>query len=339
MSAPMVTSRELGDASRILRDALKDKSYRSTPLGLEVARYIRWFRSEWGAQPESIRDYESILARLALFFSDLELSDLEVPVGKERLRECLDHYWGTASGRTRGKVISVWRAFFDWAVREERGIHGNPARLLSSPKKRGVRREPFGKNLVDRVIAGQDYLADKLGVILVLRYALRRGEIGGVRFRDFDFERRTLVITGKGGKVRTIPIVGEAFWRNLGQLELELGGREVVMNYFLICPRRKVGMKTFYHHHHGFVPRSVHTWWYDRLEAAGIVGDDRKGFGMHRGRHTVASDIVRRTGNLTAAQELLGHSDISTTRDSYASFDTNDERAVLVSLYDENEDF
>jgi hypothetical protein len=110
-----VTALELGAASRILRDALKDKSYRSTPLGLEVARYVRWFRSEWGATSESVRDYESILARLALFCSDLELSDMAPPVGTERLRECWDFHWGDAKPRTRegpfcmGRVLRLLR--------------------------------------------------------------------------------------------------------------------------------------------------------------------------------------------------------------------------------------
>jgi integrase/recombinase XerC len=334
-----VTALELGDASRILREALKDKSYRSTPLGLEVARYIRWKRNEWGAAKDTIRDYEPILARLALFFSDLELKDLEAPVGAERLRECMDFHWGELSGRTRAKVRSVWVDFFDWAVREGRGIHGNPARILASPKKRGVKREPFGKSMVDKVLASQDYLGDKLGVMLILLYGLRRAEIAGVRFRDFDFERRTLVLTGKGGKVRTIPIVEEAFWRDLGALELELGGHDAILDWFPVCPRRKVGMRTYYQHHHGFVPRSVHRWWYARLEAAGIVDEGVvAGFGMHRGRHTVASDILRRTGNLTAAQELLGHADIGTTRDSYASFDTSDLARVLHSMRDTEDD-
>ena len=59
---------------------------------------------------------------------------------------------------------------------------------------------------------------------------------------------------------------------------------------------------------------------------------EHKGFGMHRGRRTVASDILRKTGNLAAAQELLGHADISTTRDAYASSDTEDLRSVLQSM-------
>jgi hypothetical protein len=36
----------LGEAARIIREAVKDKSYRSTPLGQLVGRYLRWFRNK-----------------------------------------------------------------------------------------------------------------------------------------------------------------------------------------------------------------------------------------------------------------------------------------------------
>ena len=39
----------LAEAAQIMRGAVKDKSYRATPLGLLVGRYVRWFRNEWGA--------------------------------------------------------------------------------------------------------------------------------------------------------------------------------------------------------------------------------------------------------------------------------------------------
>lgn len=332
MSAAAFT---LGDASRMLRDALRDKRYRATPLGLEVARYIRWKRNEWGAAKDTIRDYEPALARLAIFFADLELKDFETPLGTERLRECWDHHWGELTPRTRSKILSIWRDFFDWAIRENRGIHGNPARAIRSPKRRSVKREPFETPFVPKIVTAQDYLPDRLGVRLILEYALRRAELAGVRFRDFDFERRQLVVTGKGEKVRHVPIPDPVFWRELAQVELELGGHDGARELFLICPRRKTGMQTHYFHHHGFVPRSVHNWWYDRLQAAGLVGDkyadpgSRKGLNMHRGRHTVATEILRGSGNLVAAQKMLGHADLSTTEEFYAAFDTDDVDKVL----------
>lgn len=332
-----VTRLELQDASRILRDALKDKSYRSTPLGLEAARYIRWFRSEYGATESSIRDYEAILARLALFFSDLELSDFEPPVGKERLRECWDHHWGDKSGRTRKKVRSVWVSFFDWAIREGRGIHGNPARMLTSPKARGVKREPYSEDFVTKTIVHADYLPDRLGLRLVLKYALRRAEIAGVRIRDFDFERRTVTVSGKGGKVRSVTIQSASFWRDLGDVEMQWGGREQCLDFFIVHQRERRGMKTFYWPHRGYVPRSVHKWWYDRLEDAGVVGADRVGLGMHRGRHTVASNIIRKTGSMRAAQDVLGHAEIGTTMEFYADWNIADTAAVMAQLEDEDD--
>jgi integrase len=314
----------LAEASRIVREAVKDRAYRATPLGLEVARYYRWKKNEWGATKDTLRDYEAILAKLALYHADLELADMEPPVGTERLRECWDHFWGERSPRTRAKVRSVWVDFFDWAARE-RGLHGNPARALASPKKRGVKREPFGRSFVAGVIAAQSYPADELGVTLILEWGLRRAELAGVRFGDFDYQRRHVTVTGKGGKVRTAKVVDDAFWMKLRSVELDL---HPAPTHFLICQRRKSWHRTFYWHHKGFSPHSMHKWWYDRLEEAGLVGDrdsgTRTGLHMHRGRHTVASEILAATGNIVAAKEQLGHEDVKTTVDAYATFNDAD---------------
>src|SRR3954470_13974651 len=56
----------LATAAQMMREAVKDKSYRATPLGLEVAHFMRWFRNEYGATSETLRDYEAILAKLAI---------------------------------------------------------------------------------------------------------------------------------------------------------------------------------------------------------------------------------------------------------------------------------
>jgi hypothetical protein len=62
----------LGEAARIIREAVKDKSYRSTPLGQLVGRYLRWFRNEYGATDSTLRDYEAVLARMSLTLADKE---------------------------------------------------------------------------------------------------------------------------------------------------------------------------------------------------------------------------------------------------------------------------
>ncbi len=62
----------LGEAARIIREAVKDNSYRKTPLGQLVGRYLRWFRNEYGATDSTIRDYEAVLARMSLLLADRE---------------------------------------------------------------------------------------------------------------------------------------------------------------------------------------------------------------------------------------------------------------------------
>ena len=132
--APRPPRLTLGEAARIMREAVKDKSYRSTPVGLEVAHFIRWFRNEYGATAETLRDYEAILSKLALDHADLELTDFEPPAGTTRLREFIDERWGDAAPRTRKKVRAVLMSFFKWAQAEFK-LQGKPGRFdpLAAP--------------------------------------------------------------------------------------------------------------------------------------------------------------------------------------------------------------
>ena len=124
----------LGEAARIIREAVKDKSYRSTPLGQLVGRYLRWFRNEYGATPSTLRDYEAVLGRMSLTLADKEPIDVSV----DDLRDVID-LWGERSPRTRQKVTSVVRAFWSWA--EEQGhIAISPAARIRRPARREARR-------------------------------------------------------------------------------------------------------------------------------------------------------------------------------------------------------
>jgi site-specific recombinase XerD len=104
------TALTLAEAALTLRDAMRDKSYRMTPLGVIVARYVRWLRNEWGATPATVRDYEAVLARMALTLADREPLDVTV----DDLRDVID-LWADREARTRAKVTSIIRSFWAWA--------------------------------------------------------------------------------------------------------------------------------------------------------------------------------------------------------------------------------
>jgi hypothetical protein len=86
----------LGEAARIIREAVKDKSYRSTPLGQLVGRYLRWFRNEFGATPTTLRDYEAVLARMSLTLADKDPIDVSV----DDLRDVIDILGGALAAHS-----------------------------------------------------------------------------------------------------------------------------------------------------------------------------------------------------------------------------------------------
>jgi hypothetical protein len=128
------TALTLAEAAHMMREAVKDKSYRATPVGVLVGRYIRWFRNEWGATAATIRDYEAVLARMSLTLADKD--PLEVTV--DDLRDVID-LWADREARTRAKVTSVIRAFWTWAEEQDQ-VPFSPPRSCGGRGRRGKRR-------------------------------------------------------------------------------------------------------------------------------------------------------------------------------------------------------
>jgi site-specific recombinase XerC len=331
----------LAEAARIMRESVRDKSYRSYPLGQEAGRYLRAKRKRLTAS--SYRDYESILDKLARHFVDLELGDFEPPVGTERLEEFLEAQWGARSGRTYNKALSVLRDFFRWQVLRG-SLHGDPTLPIERARKAGVYRTTFTPDQRAAILAQNPDLRAAVALRLLLDYGLRKGALQKVQFRHFDHYRKRLTVFTKGEKVREVPIPQEAFWFDLERLiveaeaqpqhyllpqrkaipkrwDPELGRNRSVMHVF---PERPMGA-------HG-----LHTWWYACLARAGIVPEGTtSGERMHKARHTAGQRVLDVTGNLKATQKLLGHASISTTADIYTDWNIDQLAETMREVVDE----
>lgn len=308
-------------AARTLREATKDKSYRAYPMGQEAGHYLRWKRGR--LTPESYRDYEACLDKLARDFPDLEISDFEPPVGVERLEEFLDERWGNSAPRTYNKNLSVVKDFFKWAVLKGK-LHGDPALPITPHKRRDVHRTTFTGDQVDAIISSQDELRDRVALRLLLTYGLRKGALRGIQFKHFDHNRRRLTIFTKGEKVHTVPIPEEAFWLDLERYILDW---EAQPHEFLMCRQKSIprGFGKSVMHQYRDQPmgqHGLHDWWYRCLARAGVVPKGTtSGEKMHKARHTAGQGVLDESGNLKAAQKLLGHASIQTTADIYTDWD------------------
>jgi integrase/recombinase XerC len=316
------------------RDIVKDKGYRALPLGLEAGHYLRAKRKR--LTQASYRDYESILDKFARYFADLEISDLEPPVGTERLEEFLEHQWGERAGRTYNKALSVLRDFFKFQVLRG-SLHGDPTLPIERARKRGVHRTTFTKDQRAAILAAQPGLRDRLALRLLLDYGLRKGALQKVQFKHFDHQRRRLTIFTKGETIREVPIPQVAFWHDLGRLEIE---EEARPDDYLLARQKAVPHKgkTVIHSFPGrpMGVHGLHNWWYRCLTRAGIVSEGTtSGERMHKARHSAGQRVLDKTGNLKAVQKLLGHESIQTTGDIYTDWDIDQLAETLLEVVDE----
>jgi integrase len=337
MSTTVLERLTLAEASRMIADATKDKSFLELPMGCEIGRYLRAKRKE--LTETSYIGYEGCLHKLALQFAYLELADFEIPVGSERIEEWMDQRWGDASPGTYNVNHSILSDFFKWQIRHQR-MRSNPMGLVGRARKRDVLRTTFSNDQRHAIIASSPGLRDRIALRLLFDYGIRKGALRAVQFKHFDYQRRRLTIFTKGGKVRALPIPHAEFWTDLERLVLEW---EAQPDHFLLClikPIPRAGLKRF--PDRAMSNTATHRWWYRRLELAGLVAPGTTGthgqMKMHAARHTAGQRLLDATGNLKAAQRLLGHASIQTTGDIYVDHDLDQLTQSLADVLSDDDE-
>jgi integrase/recombinase XerD len=212
---------------------------------------------------------------------------------------------------TLSRKLSTLRGFSRFLT--ERGVlAADPTRLLPGPRRR--RRLPRVLSLVEveallTAADGTEPLAlrDRLAFELLYGCGLRSQEVVGLELRDVKAAQAQLIVHGKGGKTRIVPMGEEAaaalsryLERGRGLLAVHRGSEVVpVGGDRLLLSRSGRPLLT------SDIRRLVVK--YSRL--AGIDPAS-----PHMLRHAYATHMLERGADLRAIQELLGHASVSTTQ-------------------------
>lgn len=318
----------LEEWSRIVSDPTRDHSYLATRLGPSIADYLAWKSNEDRAEDTTIDSYERILAQLALV-SQASPGDLSI----EHLRVVRD----LRPEGSRYTVTAVYKDFCRWLYEEGR-TDSNVAGRLRYPKRKTKPLEGlFTDDEKAAILAACETIRDRACVLLLLRAGIRKSELRNLQVRDLDLiEKLILVRRGKGGKHRRVPIRGSVILALEEFLLTDIPGidRQPEPDDHILYPRRSANQ-----HATGTGPNpkkpmaqsTAHTWWYERLEAAGIVDTGvRSGRKLHLTRHTYATDLGRASGwNMVAVQKNLGHKSVKLTIDTYTQFSFDDQGAAV----------
>ena len=224
-------------------------------------------------------------------------------VDRIRLRRYLAYLASCGkSRRTIARRASALRRYFGWARR--RGLVAtDPSSGLSAPKGEArlprVLRPDEMRVLLDSARGAGDpvQLRDDAVVELLYGSGVRVAELCGLDRDDVELGRARIVVKGKGGKTRVLPLSEPTCtalerWLSAGHEHLVVESSPVAAVFL----NRRGNRLT---------PRDVRRI-LDRRAAAPTH--------PHALRHTFATHLLDGGADLRVVQELLGHADLATTQ-------------------------
>jgi len=265
--------------------------------------FIDHLRFERRLSANTVSAYRADLLRLSEFLGQRKIQDAtKLAPAQARLFAAGLRHAGLSS-RSIARVLSAARSCYRFFLREKIVV-ANPFEGVSAP--RGERKLPSTLNIEQATqlvsIQAQSDLDYRDRAMLELFYSsgLRLSELERTNLVDIDLSARTIVITGKGGKTRVVPVGRHAVDALQAWLERRPGmvtDREETA-VFVGQSGRRLGARS--------IQKRVEYW-------ARRQGLDRS-VHPHMLRHSFASHLLESSSDLRAVQELLGHSDISTTQ-------------------------
>jgi integrase/recombinase XerC len=292
----------------------------SAKSDLHAARqgWLEMLANERRLSPETVEAYERDTRQFLQFLTghcggppglvdiaDLRSADLRAFLAARRN--------GGAGARTLGRGLAGVRSFLRFL--ERRGLaNAAGAAALRAPKQPKSLPKPLTAADARRVVSADEQLAEEPWIaarnaaVFTLLYGcgLRISEALGLRGAELASPRDgVLRVTGKGGKTRLVPVLPVAL--------------QAVAEYRRLCPYHLDAETSLFRGARGgplnpaIIQREM-----AKLRSALNLPDTAT---PHALRHSFATHLLGRGGDLRTIQELLGHASLSTTQ-IYTGVDT-----------------
>lgn len=263
----------------------------------DIDRYLEYIGSLKRYSSRTCQIYREILEAYGDDFSISALRSYEVRMmDKEKL-----------SARTVNQHMSVLSGFCKFLMKEGR-LKSNPVRLVPRPKQEKrlpvfyrdeSMRSYFESHKGTLEYGNPDAALRYMIVSLLAGTGMRRAELIGLDLKDFDPSRRVLHVTGKGNKMREIPLTS-VLCDEISLYLQKVGSTEELDGPLLRTPS---GLRLY----PVFVDRAVK----EELQAVdGITGRRSP----HVLRHTLATELLNDGSDINCIKELLGHSSLAATQ-------------------------
>ncbi|MCL2805363.1 MAG: tyrosine recombinase [Treponema sp.] len=206
--------------------------------------------------------------------------------------------------RSVAKAISALRSFFRFAL-DERLVDENPAAILEIPKRKATLPETLDTSAIENLLNLIDVKSplgcrDRCIFELMYSAGLRVSEAEGLNIKDVDITSGVAKVRGKGDKERLVLFGKEASGLIRHYLEIsrpQLAG-SVNKSQALFIGRRGKRL-------------SRKSIWKNYVKYTSLAGISSH---LHTLRHSFATSLLKGGADLRTVQELLGHTNLSTTQ-------------------------
>jgi site-specific recombinase XerD len=269
-------------------------------MGNAVAQFLLYMETVQHCSPATLSTYAS---GLRTFVDWLRARFDRAPTPAQVTREVMTQYSTSLvypSPATVRRHISTIRSFFMYLY-DMGVVRANPATRLRLPRVPDVVPACLRPDQIARIIAAAAAPPEKAALVLLAATGLRRAELMRLTVDDVDLQERQILVNGKGGRQRYVPLARPA----VGPLARYLKWRGTLPFPDLLVRRNHARLST------NIETRS--HWLYHALRDAALLAGVSGRVHPHMLRHTVASYLVRRGVDIRTVQLLLGHASLRTT--------------------------
>jgi integrase/recombinase XerC len=268
-----------------------------------LVNFLNQLKYEKRASIHTVNSYQRDIERLSGYCKEkLILNWTEIKQADVRAHIAGRHRKGMGS-KSLQRELSAIRSFYTFLLKN--GLaESNPAQHIKAPKQARTLPKTLDVDQVNGLLdAGANSpleIRDLAMFELFYSSGLRLSELSSLDLIDLDLSDRSLIVrSGKGGKSRVLPIGGKA----VTAINNWLQGRAKMtaidnVALFVTTKGRRLGQRS--------IELRLSLW----CKKKGID----QHIHPHMLRHSFASHLLESSQDLRAVQELLGHSNISTTQ-------------------------